>query len=466
MNINNKSGLVVDAQQIASANCDARPDEQNISLIVIHNISLPPGEFGGPYISQLFTNQLNPNAHPYFADIHQLKVSSHLLIRRTGEIIQYVPLHKRAWHAGTSSYCGAENCNDFSIGIELEGSDDIPFEEIQYTALAKCILNLQQNYPSLPKDAITGHSNIAPGRKTDPGPAFNWDHLQQLLTTHMALICILFGIIFERFSEILEKYRNFSWFDNYTRWLLKTLPGIGSQNQSSIIILLLPIMLVVAGLQVWFDDRLLGLIAVIFGAVIFAFCLGPKDLSRQIDRYLEARESGDEEAANIEARAIMQAEPPADPDQQILEVMRGILHESNDRFFAVIFWFVLLGPFGALLYRLTSHTMRSSGNATLANAARQFQAMLAWAPAHVVAMGFALTGNYEGAKQEFYGKNKQNDLSDCNYHTLITAGQGALKDCAPGEETACIRSARGLVLRTLIVWLAFISILTLMGWMS
>ncbi len=282
----------------------------------------------------------------------------------------------------------------------------------------------------------------------------------------MALICILFGIIFERASDTLEKYRNFSWFDEYTRWLLKTLPGIGSQNQSSIIILLLPIMLVVAGLQIWFDDRLLGLISLIFGATIFAFCLGPKDLNRQIDRYLDARESGDEEAANIEARAIMQAEPPADPDQQILEVMRAILHESNDRFFAVIFWFVLLGPFGALLYRLTAHTMRSSGNATLANAARQFQAMLAWAPAHVVAMGFALTGNYEGAKQEFYGKNKQNDLSDCNYHTLITAGQGALKDCTPGEETACIRSARGLVLRTLIVWLAFISILTLMGWMS
>ncbi|VAW58645.1 Adenosylcobinamide-phosphate synthase [hydrothermal vent metagenome] len=189
----------------------------------------------------------------------------------------------------------------------------------------------------------------------------------------MALICILFGIIFERFSDILERYRNFSWFDNYTRWLLKTLPGIGSQNQSSIIILLLPIMLVVAGLQVWFDDRLLGLIALIFGAVIFAFCLGPKDLNRQIDRYLEARENGDEEAANIEARAILQTESPADPDQQILEVMRAILHESNDRFFAVIFWFVLLGPFGALLYRLTAHTMRSSGNTTLANAARQFR---------------------------------------------------------------------------------------------
>lgn len=282
----------------------------------------------------------------------------------------------------------------------------------------------------------------------------------------MALICILFGIIFERVSDILENYRNFDWFDNYSRWLLKTLPGIGSQQQSSILILLLPVMLITMLLQIWFDGRLLGLIDLLFGLVIFAFCLGPKDLNRQINRYLEARENGDEEEANSEACAIMQKDPPKDPDQQVVEIMRSILHESNDRFFAVIFWFVILGPFGALLYRLTSHTMRSTGSATLANAARQFQAILAWVPAHLVAMGYALTGNYEGAKQEFYSKNKQDDLYDCNYHTLITAGQGALKDCAPGEETACIRSARGLVLRTLVVWLAFIAILTLIGWMS
>jgi len=282
----------------------------------------------------------------------------------------------------------------------------------------------------------------------------------------MALICILFGIIFDRVSDILENLRNFDWFDSYTRWVLKTLPGISSQNLSSILILLLPVMLVVMLLQIWFDGRLLGLVELSFGLVIFAFSLGPKDLNRQINRYLEARESGDEQAARTEASAIMQKESPDNLDQQTVEVMRSVLHESNDRFFAVIFWFVVLGPFGAMLYRLTSHTMRTTGNATLANAARQLQAILAWAPAHLVAMGYAITGNYEGAKKEFYGKNKQDDLYDCNYHTLITAGQGALSDCTPGEETACIRSARALVLRTLVVWLAVISILTLIGWMS
>lgn len=282
----------------------------------------------------------------------------------------------------------------------------------------------------------------------------------------MALICILIGIIFERSSDMLEKLRNFDWYDRYTRWLIQTLPGFSNQRQSSILILLLPVMIVAFFLQGWLGDRLFGITEMIFALTVFAFSLGPKDLNRQINRYLEARENGDTEAANTEANAIMQCEAPTDPDQQIVEVMRSILHESNDRFFAVIFWFVVLGPSGALLYRLTSHTMRTTGSATLAQAARQLQAILAWAPAHLAAMAYALTGNYEGAKQQFSNKNKQDDLADCNYHTLITAGQGALKDCTPGEETSCIRSARGLVLRALVVWLTVIATLTLMGWMS
>lgn len=181
MKINTKTGLLAQATQIPSSNCDARPDGHSIRLIVVHNISLPPGEFGGPYISQLFTNQLDPAQHPYFAEIHQLRVSSHVLIRRDGEIIQYVPFDQRAWHAGVSAYCGEARCNDFSIGIELEGSDEIPYEPVQYQQLASLIHELQRCYPDIAKDAITGHSDIAPGRKTDPGPAFMWSELQQQL---------------------------------------------------------------------------------------------------------------------------------------------------------------------------------------------------------------------------------------------------------------------------------------------
>ncbi len=169
------------AKQIPSPNFDDRPDADDISLIVIHCISLPPGEFGNVCIDQLFCNQLNPDGHPYFKEIHQLMVSSHILIKRTGKIVQYVPFDKRAWHAGQSSYQGRERCNDFSIGIELEGTEVVPYTEIQYTTLAKVVNALLAAYPTLSSDSIAGHSDIAPGRKTDPGESFDWQKFFCLL---------------------------------------------------------------------------------------------------------------------------------------------------------------------------------------------------------------------------------------------------------------------------------------------
>ena len=173
MNIDKASGLIEPATYIPSPNHDKQPDD-DLSLIVIHNISLPPGKFGGAYISQLFTNKLNPNDHEFFAEIHKLRVSSHLLITREGGIVQYVPFHKRAWHAGVSAYLGRSVCNDFSIGIELEGTDDVAFTEIQYEQLIKVLEALVKTYPSLDMQHITGHEHIAPGRKTDPGSCFDW----------------------------------------------------------------------------------------------------------------------------------------------------------------------------------------------------------------------------------------------------------------------------------------------------
>jgi len=173
-----KDGLVTTARYVPSPNCDDRPDGSGISLIVVHGISLPPGEFGGPGIDELFTNQLNPDGHPYYREIHELKVSSHLLIRRDGELVQYVPLHKRAWHAGQSSYQGRDQCNDFAIGIELEGSDEIPYEDVQYETLKDVVRLLCDNFPGLDSSRIAGHCDISPGRKTDPGPAFEWARLK------------------------------------------------------------------------------------------------------------------------------------------------------------------------------------------------------------------------------------------------------------------------------------------------
>lgn len=182
MHIDPHSGLLDEARYVPSPNFDERPTGQAIELLVIHNISLPPNEFGGPYIEQLFTNCLKPDAHPYFQDICHLQVASHLLIRRNGEIIQFVPFHLRAWHAGESSYDGRACCNDFSIGIELEGADDIPFEDVQYAKLIEISLKLLETYPNLGAKRIVGHSDIAPGRKTDPGPAFDWNRYRKGLT--------------------------------------------------------------------------------------------------------------------------------------------------------------------------------------------------------------------------------------------------------------------------------------------
>lgn len=171
-------GLLEGARFIASSNCDERPAGSAVELLVIHNISLPPGEFGGPGIIELFTNGLDPDAHPYYREIAGRKVSAHFLIRRDGELIQFVPCGRRAWHAGESSWRGHSRCNDFSVGIELEGTDEAPFEAAQYARLAALSRALAAKYPGI---ASAGHSDIAPGRKTDPGPCFDWVRYRKLL---------------------------------------------------------------------------------------------------------------------------------------------------------------------------------------------------------------------------------------------------------------------------------------------
>ena len=179
MQIDKKTGLLLAVPFHSSPHHDARPSPK-IDLIVIHGISLPPGEFGEDYIDQFFLGKLNFKLHPYFQTIAHLKVSPHILIQRSGDIVQYVPFKKRAWHAGVSVFKGRPQCNDFSIGIELEGTDDVPYEKHQYHQLARLVKILQKHY-KIARDHIVGHNAIAPGRKTDPGPAFIWDHFFKLL---------------------------------------------------------------------------------------------------------------------------------------------------------------------------------------------------------------------------------------------------------------------------------------------
>ena len=166
---------------VESPNQDERPPGTEISLLVVHSISLPPGEFGGDAIERLFTNRLDPAAHPYFREIAGLRVSSHFLIRRDGELVQFVPPERRAWHAGVSSWRGRERCNDFSIGVELEGSDEGDFTDAQYLRLIELVQSLKA---ALPLRDIAAHSDVAPGRKTDPGPRFDWPRLLKALAHH------------------------------------------------------------------------------------------------------------------------------------------------------------------------------------------------------------------------------------------------------------------------------------------
>lgn len=171
------AGWASDVTRIDSPNFDDRPAGMPIELIVLHNISLPPGRFGSGDIAAFFTNRLDPSRHPFFETIHQAQVSAHFLVARDGAIVQFVSCHARAWHAGASDFFGQTRCNDFSIGIEIEGCDDQPFEAAQYSAVATLLTALRQAYPIR---AIAGHSDIAPGRKTDPGPCFDWDRLMQV----------------------------------------------------------------------------------------------------------------------------------------------------------------------------------------------------------------------------------------------------------------------------------------------
>ncbi|WP_232522318.1 1,6-anhydro-N-acetylmuramyl-L-alanine amidase AmpD [Marinimicrobium alkaliphilum] len=174
-------GWLRSARLCPSPNCNDRPAGVAIDLLVVHNISLPPGQFGTGCVQRFFCNQLPPDEHPYFVEIAALKVSAHLLIERTGALTQFVPFERRAWHAGQSRYRGRENCNDFSIGVELEGTDEQPYTEAQYQQLSAVARTLMRHYPGLSADRITGHADIAPGRKTDPGSAFDWSYFRQLL---------------------------------------------------------------------------------------------------------------------------------------------------------------------------------------------------------------------------------------------------------------------------------------------
>jgi N-acetyl-anhydromuramoyl-L-alanine amidase len=184
MEVDRATGLLAGVRSVPSPFQNERPAGAGVELVVIHGISLPPGDFGGPWIERLFLGRLSAEAHPFFAGLQALRVSAHLLVRRSGRIVQYVPLHRRAWHAGTSSWRGREGVNDFSIGIELEGAEGIPYEGAQYRAAAAAVAAVAAVWPRLAEpDRLVGHADVAPGRKTDPWPSFDWERFRRLIAS-------------------------------------------------------------------------------------------------------------------------------------------------------------------------------------------------------------------------------------------------------------------------------------------
>ena len=181
VSLDEENAWIEGVRRCPSPNCDDRPTDVDIELLVIHGISLPPGKFGTPFVEALFCNRLDRNAHPYFAEIADARVSAHLFIQRSGALTQFVPFNRRAWHAGESVYCGRVQCNDFSVGIELEGADDVFYEDVQYTRLIEVASLLMATWPGISPQRIVGHCDIAPGRKTDPGPGFDWARVRAAL---------------------------------------------------------------------------------------------------------------------------------------------------------------------------------------------------------------------------------------------------------------------------------------------
>lgn len=281
----------------------------------------------------------------------------------------------------------------------------------------------------------------------------------------MALVCIILALLIERSLTVMDRVRTFHWFDRYSQAMMRHLPGIDKQGAASIVILLLPVLIPLVLVQLALYGVFYDLFSFGFALAILLYSLG-SNLNRDIKQYLHAREAGLDSLAQQHASTLI-GKPAADQlPLQTTEVMYGLLQQSNVRLFAVLFWFVVLGPVGALFYRLTCYTLHYSSSQTLSLAARRLEAVLSWAPVNLLAFSFALAGDYENVSQAWRSKPRQNDLTSCNYHTLVKAGLGAIRDYGPGEELLCIRALRGLVIRSLVIWLAVIALLTLIGWMA
>ena len=278
----------------------------------------------------------------------------------------------------------------------------------------------------------------------------------------MALISIIIGLLFDRAFRHLHDLRDLSWFEYYTGAVTRFVRANGMVQ--IVAVLIVPVA-VIAVIQHLMHDFLFQLPYLVFAVLVFAYCLGPACLSSDIEFYLDARRLGDEDEALHYAGVLTERAASTSPDQQTSDVTRAILHVANERIFAVIFWFVIFGPAGAVLYRLTtSLSKQDSTNDSLNAVATLFQAVLTWVPARMLAMGYALTGHFDGALQAYRSRPYESDLALENYDVLVNTGLGALRDQEATDEISSITSARNLVMRSILIWIAVLALLTLGGW--
>ncbi len=279
----------------------------------------------------------------------------------------------------------------------------------------------------------------------------------------MALISIIIGLLFDRAFRHLHDLRDLSWFEYYTNAVTRLIRTSNGVIQL-IAVLVFPV-LIIATIQYLLSDFLLGMLYLLFGVLVFAYCLGPACLSSDIEYYLDARRLGDEDEALHYAGVLTERAASTAPDQQTSDVTRAIFHVANERIFAVIFWFVIFGPTGAILYRLTTNLSKQDGTSdSLAAIAILFQAVLTWVPARMLALGYALTGHFDGALQAYRNRPYESDLALENYDVLVNTGMGALRDQESTDEISSIISAKNLVMRSILIWIAVLALLTLGGW--
>ncbi len=280
----------------------------------------------------------------------------------------------------------------------------------------------------------------------------------------MALISILLGLILDRMFQRLHELRDMGWFEYYSQKICKLtrqkLPPL------QFILIIVPPLIIILFLQIILSGLFFNLLNFCFGVIVFIYCLGPSCLATDIDAYLHAREIGDDDEAFHYAGAITERAASTSPDQQTKDVTHAILYVANERIFSTIFWFVILGPFGALLYRLTSQISKQIEHPELADFAEYVQAIMAFIPTRMLAVGYAFTGNFDAAYNAYKDRLRSSDISSNNYDVLVSTGIGAMKNMPMKDEIASIHAAQALVMRSVMVWVAVLAILTLGGWLK